>query len=671
MLKDYDIKSCEEKWRNQWTEKGIYRFDPVSNRPIFSIDTPPPYVSSDELHAGHIMSYVQAEVIARFRRMQGFNVFYPIGFDDNGLPTERYVERKYKIKKIDANRSMFIDLCKTETEKGAKNYREILERVAISVDWSLTYNTIGERAQRIAQKSFLELFRLGLVYRKNASALWCPKCHTALAQADVETTSATGDNEPASLHERCGTQVEVRETMQWFINLLDHKQEFLQRGKELEWFPAFMQERYIHWVDGLEWDWCISRDRFYGVPIPAWICKECGGIVLPNEDMLPIDPRDNTPDHLCCTSCGSHNLQPEQQVLDTWMTSSLTPFINARWGETDHLMRRVYPMSLRIQAFEIIRTWLFYTIVKSHYHTDTLPWTAVMISGWGLDDNGQKMSKSLGNFVAAKDLLNRHSADAIRWWATGASLGQNLRFSEKEVRDGRKVILKLWNASLFVSTILERHNSSTDLVPICNFSDKWILAELQKLIACCTESMVICEYNRARTALEKFFWILFCDNYLELCKDRSWHPEKYTEQQLQSMTWTLSYVLNTLLRLFAPFLPYVTEEIYHQVFSISDERSIHVAVWPIIDETLRDDSMVTATQILIDLIGKVRYFKGEVLHSHRAPLLAISIHTDNTVVAQAIADLAGLSGAKEGFVNKKIHGTEYVVGDMKLELKEL
>ena len=662
MNEKYNHGECEKKWREQWESMNVYRLNTKSKKPTFSIDTPPPYVNADTLHAGHAMSYVQAEIIARFRRMQGYNVFYPMGFDDNGLPTERYVEKKFKMRKTDNTREVFIAKCKEVTTDGAKVYRDMWERLAIGVDWSLTYSTISDLSQRIAQRSFIELYRKELIYHKIAPAFWCPLCNTALAQADIDDLppkSLDKNAKQRGVHERCKTPVEMRETMQWFISILPGMQEFLQRGDELQWFPEHMKERYIAWVSNLEWDWCISRDRFYGVPIPAWQCGDCSTIVLPNDKMLPVDPQKHTPAELKCSTCCSTNLLPEKQVLDTWMTSSLTPLINAKWGEIDQLSA-IYPMSLRVQALEIIRTWLFYTVVKSHYHTQSLPWKTVMISGWGLDKNGKKMSKSEGNFVALTTLLDRFPADAIRWWATGASLGQDLRFNETEVKDGQKLVNKLWNAARFVDEILNRFEySANDTSPIVNFADMWIMAELQETTHYCSEYLEKCDYNGARVMLDRFFRALFCDTYLELCKNRSWNPEKYEPNQIQSMTRTLSVVIHCSLRLFAPFLPYVTEEIYHNLFCKNDDKSIHLLNWPIAEENFVNHKMVKTTLELLTLVSKIRHFKGSILKSYRAPIARLLLITNNDTLAFAVKDLAGLANAVGFSVNNENYAGEY------------
>ncbi|MFH1328935.1 MAG: valine--tRNA ligase, partial [Candidatus Bathyarchaeota archaeon] len=587
--KHYNPKSVEPKWQKFWEERDIYKFDHRKAGSVFSIDTPPPYVSAAHLHVGHAMSYVQAEIIVRYWRMKGYNIFYPMGFDDNGLPTERYVEKKYSIDKSKTSRSKFIKLCLKETELGRQVYEKLWRNLAIGVDWSLSYNTIGALAQETAQRSFIDLYKKGLVYRKKAPSFWCTQCGTALAQADLEDlteesflydiefkledetpiiisttrpefipacvalyanprdkrydhfinkiallplfnqpvpikTSEAVDIEKGTglimvctwgdvddiekwkkdnletkllidqfgkltnlagkyqglsitearkkiladlkkkgllknektiqhtlnVHERCGTPAEFFSSPQWFIKLIDFKNHFLKRGNELKWYPQFMKRRYEDWILGLRWDWGISRSRYYGVPFPVWYCENCGEVVLSEDKELPVDPRENHPKNKSCSRCNKKKFVGESDVMDTWMTSSLTPLINAKWGEKYNLMDKIYPMSLRVQGFEIIRTWLFYTIVKSHFHTSSLPWNAVMISGWGLDSKGRKMSKSKGNFVTSEEMIEKYSADALRFWSCGANLGMNLRFTEDDVKAGQKLLTKIWNVTRFI-----------------------------------------------------------------------------------------------------------------------------------------------------------------------------------------------------------------------------
>lgn len=785
MQKYYEFLDSERKWRKLWEQTGLYHFDPKSNRPIFSVDTPPPYVSASNLHMGHAMSYIQAEIIVRYRRMNGYNVFYPMGFDDNGLPTERFVEKKYSIDKASVSRQAFIDLCLKETEEGAKNYRWVWECLGIGVDWSLTYNTIGPLAQKISQLSFLDLWEKGLAYRSDAPTFWCPKCGTALAQADLDDaeqkgkmynitfSSSTGetvtiattrpemlpacvslyihpndehylhliqseftvplfgqivglrtheDVDPTkgtgimmvctwgdaedvkkwredslrtislldkqgrlteaggefaglkaeharklivkkmtelglissidtvtqikNVHERCGTPIEFVSSRQWSINVTKFKQSFLKMANELNWHPDFMKLRLEQWIANLKWDWCISRDRYYGVPFPAWHCMDCECIAVASPENLPVDPREHTPPDLRCPQCKSSNLEPELQIMDTWMTSSVAPMINAKWQQADSLMDKIYPMDLRVQAFEIIRTWLFYTLAKAHFHTNSLPWKSVMISGWGLDSKGKKMSKSLGNYVEVATVLRTYSADAVRWWATSSGLGHDLRYVEKDIQIGQKLVTKIWNAARLVEPLIDGKPSTADFKP-ATFSDAWILAEFQALITECSAHFAVCDFNKARIALEKFFWMKYCDSYLELCKDRIWMPEQYKPEQLASLRSTLTYATFTLLKLFAPILPFCTEEIYHQLFESDESKSIHVSPWPQKNPNFEQPALLERGGILMELLNKIRHFRTEERISVGTSIASLVLVTDDVLLRTAVHDLGRVAKADQ------------------------
>jgi valyl-tRNA synthetase len=706
--KKYNYQNREKHWRDYWEENKIYKFEEKSSKPIYSVDTPPPYVSAEHLHAGHIMSYSQAEFVARFKRMQGFNVFYPMGFDDNGLPTERFVEKKYDIDKSKIERSEFIDLCLKETKKGRKNYEDLWTKLGISVDWSKTYSTINELCQRVSQWSFIDLYKKGNIYRKKSPVHWCPFCQTALSQADLEDEELTsslnyinfdiegekrtiattrpellpacvaifanpdddryqslkgkkvtiplfehqvpvlydesvdpeygsglmmvctwGDSEDVekfykfdlptrkaiskdgkmteiagkyeelkitearkkiiedlkkngylikqenlkhsvNVHERCNTPVEFIPTAQWFIKVLDYKEDLLKKGKELNWYPKHMKQIYDDWVEGINYDWCISRQRYYGVPFPVWYCADCGEPILAKEDSLPVDPLENAVPVNKCPKCNSENIIPEKDVLDTWATSSCTPFIDAELVDNKQDKEKIFPNSLRPQAFEIIRTWLFFSVVKSYLHFDKIPFKDVMISGHGLDKEGKKISKRKGNYVNPDKLLKEYGADAIRYWATGASLGANHKFTLEEVEKGKYLANKLWNASRYCSMNLEDYkpNSKVDLEP----EDKWMLDQLNKTIKKVTESFEGYEYAKARKALDDLFWSTFCDYYLEIVKHRS---------DEEAVKYTLYTCLLNIIKLYAPILPFITEEIYQNLFKKDFNKvSIHKNEWP-------------------------------------------------------------------------------------------
>jgi valyl-tRNA synthetase len=741
LAKQYDITSRENHWREFWDTHNIYAFDEHSDKPIYSVDTPPPYVSADHLHAGHIMSYSQAEFVVRFKRMRGFNVFYPMGFDDNGLPTERYVEKKYNINKNKTSRSEFIKLCLDETRKGAKNYRDLWYLLGISVDWSKTYSTINPNAQKISQWSFLDLYKKGLIYRKEQPMLWDISFQTALAQTDLEDSeedsflndiefkaengtsliiSTTrpelipacvalfynpndtrythlagqkaivpisghkvpiltdekvaldygtglmmvctwGDNEDIEkwqihkldtrclfdekgivnanggayqgvhiaklrpqiledldkmgllkakkvithtiqVSERSGIPVEFVMSKQWFINILDHKEELLEQGKKLNWYPTKMFSIYADWVNSLKWDWCLSRQRFYGVPMPIWYKKTTGEVVLPDESELPVDPTEYTP-----KGYQKEDLIPETDVMDTWMTSSMSPSIGAQLVSDPDLQAKLYPSSLRPQAFEIIRTWLFYTVVKSLYHHQNIPFVDVMISGHGLDDKGRKISKRLGNYVQPDKIVAEYGSDALRYWATGATLGESLRYSQEEIKKGKKTVTKLFNSAKFCEMHLPK-NLELDLNKL-EASDRYILYRLNQTIVSATEFFDKYEYSKARDIIDKFFWTDLSDNYVEFIKYRL-YDENDSESKLIARK-VLANVIRRVIGLYAPILPFITEEAYQALFrDNTTPKSLHLTAWPQVIELNYSDQEAQEFKEILKVVEKVRGYKS-------------------------------------------------------------
>ncbi|MBD3183721.1 class I tRNA ligase family protein, partial [Candidatus Poribacteria bacterium] len=430
----------------------------------------------------------------------------------------------------------------------------------------------------------------------------------------------------------------------WFIRVLDFKEEFLRRGNELKWFPDFMKVRYEDWVEGLKWDWCISRQRYYGVPFPVWYCEDCEKAWFPPVDMLPVDPTiDPVPEKAKC-SCGCDSFTGEQDVMDTWMTSSLTPLINARWAYDDKkLIDNIYPQSIRVQAFEIIRTWLFYTMVKSHFHTDSLPWHHVMISGWGLDSKGKKMSKREGNFVDPKTVIEKYSADALRYWSAGATLGNNLRYNEQDVVDGNRLIIKLWNATRFVSSYLFDDDGNPFELKKGDptLPDKWIMSRFMDVVKTATDYMDKYEYSHALDAAERFFFSEFCDNYLEIIKQRFWNPDQFPPEQVEAARYTLNYVLHGILKLMAPFIPYITEELYQIVFRTDNSPvSIHISQWPEYDESLVDEEAEKAGKLLVDVLTGARRWKTQQQVHANFPLdeMIVTAKDEEREILEMLAD---------------------------------
>ena len=789
--KNYETADVEEACRTLWDESGIYRYDPDAPGEIFSVDTPPPYVSAAHLHVGHAMSYSQAEFVIRYHRMNGRKIFYPMGFDDNGLPTERFVEKKYKINKRKTTRAEFRALCLEETATGAAHYAELWKALGLSVDWRTKYSTIDDHCRTTSQKSFLDLYNKDRIYRSDEPVLWDTHFETALAQADLDTLERKGKlhdvafkspeganllisttrpelipacvalychptderyqhligkkavvplfgyevpiltdpdvkidfgtglmmvctfgdgedvkkwkrdkldlrlaitshgrmnelagdfeglelhvaqkriikaideagqyfgfkmvNQAVSISDRSQVPVEFHMTPQWFIKVLDKKEQWLKRSAEINWHPEWMKTRLDHWVDGLKYDWNISRQRFYGVPFPLWFCDGCGHVILAEESQLPVDPLEDPPPVDACPKCGGTEISGEPDVMDTWMTSSLTPLVNANWAGTEGRLghMELAPMTVRVQAFEIIRTWLFYTVVKSDQHMDALPWRDVMISGWGLNEQGKKISKRDLEKFTDKEGFNRYEpyavirkygADALRYWAAGSQLGNDTRYNERDIKAGRKLVIKLWNAARFVLMQLEGFDPAAERPAFDDRTpaDRWLLSELNKILPTVKDGFESYNYAVAREATDKFFWGTFTDNYLEMVKDRFWNPERYDESQRESARATLWEALRTVIALYAPFLPFVTEELYQRIFrEHEDSVSLHVTPWPQHDASRDGD--VPEMKIVLSMLRAVRGLRTENRISQTRQLPLVTIDATGSEHAGAIEGLA-------------------------------
>jgi len=409
----------------------------------------------------------------------------------------------------------------------------------------------------------------------------------------------------------------------------------LQRSSELNWFPEHMKVRLDQWIDGLKFDWNISRQRFYGVPFPLWHIKETGEIIIADEKDLPVDPLEDSPPAWALEKYKGMTIEGESDVMDTWMTSSLTPLINANWAKSSGKLGNmdIYPMSLRVQAFEIIRTWLFYTAAKSHFHTNSLPWKDVMISGWGLNENGKKISKrdleqytdKTGyNRYDPSSVIQKYGADALRYWASGSRLGYDLRFNESDVKAGKKLVTKLWNVARMCTIYLRDFNEETDYTSFekRSLEDRWLMSKLNKVIEDVADGFEGYDYAIGREALEKFFWGTYCDDYLEIIKDKFWRAEKYSEHERKSAQTTLMDSLRTLLGLYAPYIPFVTDELYQRIFSEKEKiSSIHITAFPKSDVKYKDIKAEKEMDIIVSILEKVRQIRTkDKIHSKAASL---------------------------------------------------
>ena len=784
--KRYNPKTAEPRLQDLWQKQGTYHFSSQGSGPVYAIDTPPATVSGF-LHLGHVYSYSQTDFMARFWRMNGHNVFYPMGYDDNGLPTERLVERQFGVSPRQVGRSAFAQKCLEVSESVEKDYEALWQRLGLSVDWRHTYRTIDAPSRRIAQHSFIDLHRKGLVYRADAPSIWCPECGTAIAQAELNDqdresefvtldfrlqdgaslpiattrpellpacvaifvhpddarfrkvvgqratvplfrqrvpvledpaadpekgtgavmcctfgdtadvawwrahglplvnaidrngrmTDAAGEfaglqvkearqqivqalesrdlilgtrptAQSVRVHERCDTPVEYIVAPQWFVRVLDFKQELLDAGEELTWHPPHMKARYTEWVENLSWDWCISRQRHFGVPFPVWYCASCGNPALAHDAQLPVDPNEQTPQAPC--ACGCNRFTPETDVMDTWATSSLTPQIAGRWLTDGDLSHRISPMSLRPQAHEIIRTWAFYTIVKSRHHFGTLPWKALAISGWALAPEGAgKISKSRGGGpVAPADMIDAYSADAVRYWAAGAGFGRDAVISEEKIQAGARLVTKLWNTARFSDRFLKGYRPPSERPPLSP-ADLWMLSRTHRLIQRATDLFRNYEYAAAKIETEGFFWRDLADNYLEMAKRRLYEED---EPLHGGARYALHRAILTAIKLFAPFLPHVTEEIYLGLFAEAEgQNAIHTSPWPSADERLIDDAAENEGEILVQIATAVRRYKSArslPLGSELARLLVTATEPSTAQMLQrASADLISVTRARE------------------------
>ena len=704
------MAKMEEKWRVFWEEHSTYAFNPDARGKIYSIDSPPPTVSGD-LHMGHSFSYVHQDIIARFKRMSGFKVFYPMGFDDNGLPTEKYSEKLSGKRLRDFQPEEFIDLCNKAGLEGGAKIKEMFRKLGLSADLGNAYRTYSEESRRISQSMFLDLVRKKRVYRNKGPVLICPSCRTAISQIDMKdmeretdfyyirfkgvdtkdiqiattrpemlgscvavfvnpddaryseyigkkvsvplyefsvkiysdqfvdpgkgtgaemvctfgdqndvdlwrkysldtrmiidsngrmkgdtfvragitttearkiivehlksngfVTKSERKKQTVNVHERCDTPVEIGILDQWYIKYLDLRDKMDAAGNSIKWYPDFMKVRYDNWVRGLKVDWCISRQRVFGVTFPLWYCKNCGEIVYADESMLPVDPRfikyNGT-----CPKCSGTEFVGETDVMDTWATSSLSPRLAS---QPRGLFEKIYPMTARFQGHEIITSWAFTSIVRAMIHDNEIPWNQIVLSGIVKNPQGLKMSKSRGDKFSPDDFVQKYGSDAVRHWSTVSGNGEDISIDEKDFMRGRKTVVKMLNAGNLVSTLGK--DLASRVKSVKGEPENWILKELSEVTSSITEFMNSYSLSKARMALDNFFWNTFCDNYLEISKARM-KIEDLDPAERVEIASTLYLAFESILKLYAPIMPFITEELYHTV--LNKEGSIHNESWPV------------------------------------------------------------------------------------------
>ncbi len=828
------LEGLEARWSERWEADQTYAFDRTAERAdVYSIDTPPP-TASGSLHVGHVFSYTHTDTVARYQRMRGKAVFYPMGWDDNGLPTERRVQNYYGVRcdpslpydpdfeppgeagsakrEVACSRPNFVELCERLTAIDEVAFEDVFRRLGLSVDWSTTYATIDATSRATCQQAFLRNLRRGEAYQAEAPTLWDVTYGTAVAQAEMEdrdqpgayhrvafhrpdggavhiettrpellaacvalvahpdderyqplfgssvTTPVFGvevpvvahhlaepdkgsgiamictfgdvtdvtwwrelqlptrnilgrdgrvlaeppdaiaagpgpardayatlvgktvfsarkqmvellvesgdlDGEPSPIthpvkfYEKGDKPLEIVTSRQWYIRNggrdADLRSALIERGDEVRWHPAFMQARYTDWVNGLNGDWLVSRQRYFGPPLPVWYRLDGAGDpvhdepLLADEADLPVDPSTDCPPGYDPSQRGRPGgFVGDPDVLDTWATSSLTPQIATGWRSDPDLFARTFPMDLRPQAHDIIRTWLFSTIVRAHFEHHEVPWSNAALSGWILDPDRKKMSKSKGNVVVPIDLLEKHGSDAVRYWAVSGAPGTDTAFDEGQMKVGRRLAIKLLNASKFVLTLGAETDGSAEpddgetasaaptTGPVVEPLDRAMLAQLADVVDAATAAFDDYDYTRALERTETFFWT-FCDDYLELVKSRA----RGTGPAGGSARAALESALSTLLRLFAPSLPFVTEE----VWSWWRDGSVHRQAWPTAAE-LRDAAGADADPAVLDVAGEVltaiRRAKSDAKVSMRTEVAAVTV----TDTAERLALLDGAAG---------------------------
>jgi valyl-tRNA synthetase len=824
------LEGLEAALTQRWLDEGTYKFNPDTTREqVYSIDTPPP-TASGSLHVGHMFSFTQTDVLARYQRMIGKNVFYPMGWDDNGLPTERRVQNYYGVRcdpviaynadyrppaepaknqrDFDVvSRRNFIELCEELAVEDEKVFESLFQTLGLSVDWQLTYRTIDDVSREVSQRAFLANLTAGDAYMAEAPTLWDVTFRTAVAQAELEDREVAGayyrypfftedgekiyvettrpellaacaalvanpDDEryqplfgkkvtspifgvevevmahplakadkgsgiamvctfgdltdvtwwrelqlptraivgrdgriigdtpdwittdegrgafaaisgktvfsakeavveqlsgdglldgepkkimhPVNFFEKGDKPLEVVTSRQWYIRNggrdEDRRERLIARGHEIEFHPSFMRSRYENWISGLNGDWLVSRQRFFGVPVPVWYPLDDDGNpdydapVLPSDQQLPVDPAaDAAPGYDESQRDVPGGFTGDADVLDTWATSSLTPQIVGGWSRDEELFAKVYPFDLRPQGHDIIRTWLFSSAVRADALQNTAPWKHAAISGWILDPDRKKMSKSKGNVVVPTDVLNEYGSDAVRYWATSAKLGADTAYEIAQMKIGRRLAIKLLNASKFVLNLGATENSvvSKDLSVLTNPLDRAVLAQLADVVTQSTRAFDNYDYARALQITESFFW-QFTDDYVELIKDRAYGAAGEAEQA--SVLAALATSLDTLLRLFAPFLPFATEE----VWSWWRNGSVHRAQWPASLEVSDGDTSMLAT-VGVALSG-IRKAKSEAKVKQRTEVLSATITATeslNTQLKAGLADLKAAANARE------------------------
>jgi valyl-tRNA synthetase len=776
--KEYNFTEIERKWQQKWEEMGIYHYDwnDIQRTP-FSIDTPPPYPSG-ELHMGNVLNWTYFDMVARYKRMQGFNVLFPQGWDCHGLGIEIQVEKANNIRKRDLPSDQFRKMCMELVEKYIAMMKEGILKLGCSIDWTTEYKTMDPDYWRRTQLSFILLHKKGYMYQGRHPVNWCPHDETAIADAEVdyikregtlhyirfplEGTSehlliATsrpefipacvavevnpsderfskyigkkivvplvnrtvtiigeesvdpcfgtgvvqictfGDKEDvktvlkhklpvirlltdngriseaggkyAGLYlnqaraavvedltaagllektekimqevgvcDRCKTHVEILDQKQWFMKTMELTDAVEKYANEVVWYPDFMKNRLIDWAKSLDWDWVISRQRIFATPIPVWYCKTCGELILAEPDWVPINPKLEAPRISQCPKCGGKEFTGEQDVFDTWMDSSITCAVHAGWPDRAD-WHRLFPASIHPSGTDIIRTWAYYLMVRHLALFNEPAYKSVLINGMVLGQDGRKMSKSLKNYAAAPEALNKYGSDAIRQWAAGGgATGSDIPYRVQDVEYGRRFLVKLWNASGFTSNLLAGYQPSKD-VPDLQPLDRWMLSKAENTVKKVTEAFEKCQFNIAVEEIRNFTWHVFCDAYVEAVKDRLYRPEVHGQDKKAAAQYTLYEVLYRVLQMLSPVVPHLTEEIYQAMYADAKGfKSLTASPWPLFNAALVDELAEKRGDLIVELIGEVRREKAEKHLPLNTPIKKLTVYARDQSGAEALIE---------------------------------
>jgi valyl-tRNA synthetase len=765
--KEYRVHEVERKWAEEWDSKkgedSIYYFDWNSKKPHYIIDTPPPYPTGS-FHIGNTLNWCYIDFIARYKRMKGYEVMFPQGWDCHGLPTEVKVEEKHGISKNDVPRDVFRRLCVEFTEENIKKMKETMKRLGFSVDWSKEYITMYPEYYSKTQISFVRMYEKGLIYRAYHPVIHCPRCQTTIALAEIEYKSGRtklsyikfdddvviattrpelipacvaiavhpdddryrdivgkevviptteyrariiedeevdpefgtgmvmictfGDrqdvrwwkkhnlelriildkngrlNDKAGKYKdltiqearekiledlkkegrvlrqeevehnvgacwRCKTPVEIIAEEQWFVKV-EHDR-ILKEAEKIKWIPDHMFSRLVSWVKGMEWDWVVSRQRIFATPIPAWYCKKCGEVIVAKEEWLPVDPTKDFP-NTPCPSCGSVEFTGEDDVLDTWMDSSITPLAITGWPQ-EH---KEYPTHLRPQGHDIIRTWAFYTILRSLALVDNIPWHEIVINGMVLGEDGRKMSKSLGNIISPEEVVEKYGADALRQWAASGSTGSDVIFTWKDIVAASRFQQKFWSMLRFAVPHIKGYNPEGD-ERFLRDADRWILSRLNRVIKVANESMDAYRFDEAIKAIRSFAWYEFADDYLEIVKNRLYSGD---EDEKRGAKFALYTVMESMIKMLAPFTPFLAEECWKIFCEVTGRRfeSVHIQKYPEKDNRLINDEAERKGEIIRSIVAEIRKMKHEKGMALNAPLKKVMLYSENDF---DIRDIAG------------------------------